>query len=158
MINPEELRIGNSVQFRDWTKEEKYVTGNVISIDVWHPNNSASIVYTDNENALGAKNTGMNFDKLLPIPLTPEIIEKCGYEDCEIAVGGGLLHFSNGEYWTRTSEPYTTDEKNLKGKFVFEFQDNEYGFQVSDVPPIASLHQLQNLYFALTGEELIYKP
>lgn len=64
------------------------------------------------------------------IPLTEEILLKCGFERYE---------FDNGQYRFKNRLIVIRD-----GKFV------DYG---SDVI-ITSLHQLQNLYFSLTGEEL----
>lgn len=60
------------------------------------------------------------------IPLTPEILEKCGFVQTSAATfGNGIIgiYFGEGEYFYNHG----------KGKY---------------------LHQLQNLYFALTGEEL----
>lgn len=80
--------------------------------------------------------------ELFPIPLTPEMLEKCGFkketrgnyssswnvylmENFNLHQSGG---FANPQYWKITT--------------------------VYNCPPIIHLHQLQNLYFALTGEEL----
>lgn len=70
-----------------------------------------------------------------PIPLTPEILEKAGFsqgnifwkieKDIKISVGGGRANIGSN---FSTSAIFTVDVKYL--------------------------HQLQNLYFALTGEEL----
>lgn len=151
MIKPEELRIGNCIQFRDWTKEEKYVVGNIISLDVWHPNKSATIIYSDNENALGAKNTGMNFDKLVPILLTPEILTKCGLEE----------DISSGYVWHKIPPHYLIEISEGQVSFVILVNKEKHHVWHGLKPPYCRfkyLHQLQNLYFALTGEELIYKP
>jgi len=69
-----------------------------------------------------------------PIPLTPEILEKCGF----------------------VSNPY-------QDRYEFGDIHVEYcGFRdicwVNGKPHIEYLHQLQNLYFALTNEELNYTP
>lgn len=80
-------------------------------------------------------------EKHSPIPLTPEILEKCGFENkskttdyyfesnyCAIILGGSM--------------------KKLYPSVYGEFGLEPYGEEIK------SLHQLQNLYFALTGEEL----
>lgn len=68
-----------------------------------------------------------------PIPLTEEILQKCGF------TGGYTLSINHGEFWY---------DKNILSV--------SYGSQVEEgrEVPVKSLHQLQNLYFALTGEEL----
>lgn len=80
----------------------------------------------------------VEYDCFSYIPLTHEILEKCGFE----------MH--------KTSQLWR------KGNFYLHhylISDNEYCFKYSDFKSssIQSLHQLQNLYFALTGEELTYK-
>jgi hypothetical protein len=58
-----------------------------------------------------------------PIKLTPQILEKCGFE-------------FNGGY------------------FIIPLKNSLYGIDKIKVGKGIFLHQLQNLYFALTGEEL----
>jgi hypothetical protein len=62
-----------------------------------------------------------------PIPLSPEILEKCGFKD----------EYGNGRYY-------------FDG---FEYYNGKLWFRTAEIK-IQYLHQLQNLYFALTGEEL----
>jgi len=77
-----------------------------------------------------------------PIPLSPEILEKCGF-----------YKFNNA--WKLVSDKnkgYTT--------WIFTIWDNdgEYSYNSAEFNPVlTSLHQLQNLYFSLCGEELTYK-
>lgn len=85
--------------------------------------------------------------KIHPIPLTPEILLACGFG-----------YDRSNEYWTFYSLPNNWhigeschNEPSAgveKGKFYWGENYKE----------IKSLHQLQNLYFALTGSELEYKP
>lgn len=72
-----------------------------------------------------------SFNDLEPIPLTEEILEKCGFEKDE------------PKGWYR------------KG-FMDLFDGNPFHYASGNnlCPDILYLHQLQNLYFALTGEEL----
>jgi hypothetical protein len=79
-----------------------------------------------------------------PIPLTPEILEKSGFQ------------------W-EVSDHKPQCEKN--GVLFFLYEDGSIGvggWVYSDYIEIGNanaryLHQLQNLYFALTGEELEIK-
>lgn len=73
------------------------------------------------------------------VVLTPEILEKCGF----------VMHMTK-QLW-----------KN--GNFYLHHylvSNNEYCFKYRDFTSssIQYLHQLQNLYFALTGTELNYQP
>lgn len=80
---------------------------------------------------------------LHPIPLTPEILEKCGW-----------IHNPVGIYQLSFERPMTG--------FASEFRIWWYRDDICIEPMgkdtghigIEYLHQLQNLYFALTGEEL----
>ena len=82
-----------------------------------------------------------------PIPLTEEILLKCGFK--------------------KTEEYYASYEENIDvytiGCFDIAFIDNEYKlwFCIEEDPfysfswtEIKYVHQLQNLYFSLTGQEL----
>lgn len=81
------------------------------------------------------------FDSLDPIPLSPEILEAAGfiksftYYEIEFGLNKLSVEIPNGEM-------------NLI---------NEENEVLCLKMPIKHLHQLQNLYFALTGEELEIK-
>jgi hypothetical protein len=70
-----------------------------------------------------------------PIPLSPEILEKCGFEK---DYNGYRLKDHMGLSFSVTKH----------GDFLACFRDKSLGVIVKH------LHQLQNLFFALTGEEL----
>ena len=76
---------------------------------------------------------------LTPIPLTPEVLEKCK----------GFEKDKSGDYVFLN---YYKIQRILKG-YIWA-----YGFSSAYCVELKYLHQLQNLIFALTGEELIYKP
>jgi hypothetical protein len=107
MIKANELRIGNWV----------YNSGEPYKIDwrnddYWHT------------------------DSLEPIPLTPEILEKCGFNN----FGKDLIH---------------SDFAIEKRKDIAVLWPNEGCTETHNIKvPCKYLHQLQNLFFALTGEEL----
>lgn len=87
-----------------------------------------------------------------PIPITPEILEKCGFNK-ELGWGEnyfiknipiGLTKDDAGNYFLCARQP----QFDMYG-------DCEDDYRAEPLPTkINSLHQLQNLYFALTGEEL----
>ena len=81
-------------------------------------------------------------DNYSPIPLTTEILEKAGFEKDE-------------DYTTHEGKMYVSF--NLPdGTTIDKLGDNDFEYHVWDnyEKHIKYLHQLQNLYFALTGEEL----
>lgn len=82
-----------------------------------------------------------------PIPLTPDILEKCGFVKENFGWTINKQKFQYGDYFGLFDFNYCEGNLNLR-------------LNASDcpLPTIKSLHQLQNLYFALTGEELIYTP
>lgn len=90
----------------------------------------------------GLCNVETNPDLYNPIPLTPEILEKAGFkydegmESYDLFTSSGLISIA-------------TD-------YSFFIGDNhlECGFAGGNKSLVKYLHQLQNLYFALTGEEL----
>jgi len=92
-----------------------------------------------------AKEIGMYNQFKEPVPLTPEILEKCGFES----------RLSKNEYFILCSKRSRSD-----GLFIeitlFDFscsigQLNHFSHQFGEYK---YLHQLQNLYFSLTGKEL----
>lgn len=72
------------------------------------------------------------------IPLTPEVLEKCGALDFECHWELGDIHLTWGSRIVATGE--------------------RCSISVVGSPHVQYLHQLQNLYFALTNNELIYNP
>ena len=81
------------------------------------------------------------FEKLHGIPLTPEILEKCGFLKCINADDAVLF---KKQYFEIEYMEFASEQNN---GFYY---DNNTPYELH----IKSLHQLQNLYFALTGEEL----
>lgn len=88
--------------------------------------------------AKGERMAIIDLDKLSPIPLTPEILEKAGFVTIgRYAIGvGGYNVFAKGRI--ELLQPNEGDP------YILAFYEAK----------ITHLHQLQNLYFALTGQEL----
>lgn len=86
-----------------------------------------------------------NFD---PIPLTEEILLKCGFFKCEDFDEGGLIDYRYELHLFNGSISFTS---NWNTEDCIYVNLNQCGADVF------YLHQLQNLYFALTGEELNVK-
>lgn len=129
MINANELRIGNWVSVHGNTQKITLISAGEIRTDWGYPENIFEETYID------------------PIPLTTEILEKAGFES------GG--HYN--QLWLylpdRTiSLVYRRDNKSIS--FVNDDSDNFPYVSRVELNHIQFLHQVQNLYFALTGEEL----
>ena len=117
MIQANELRIGNYIMYVEGE------VGKVVGI-----NDHGYIAISCDREYFGQS----DYD---PIPITPEILEKCGYR-----ISFGL--YCNGSHRMKTSS---------RGRFIFM----PYG--TSDINlhiPIDYLHEFQNLYHAITGTEL----
>lgn len=114
MIQAQDLRIGN------WVSNGE-VEFQLTSKDIYHLD-----VYV---NRVIAK----------PIPITPEWLERFGFEKV-------------GTWWQFDIEPNQCSLYSVEGKYVdlFAYSD-EVGKTCKYV------HQLQNLIFALTGEEITFK-
>ena len=90
-------------------------------------------------------------DVFTPIPLTEEILLKFGFEKTDDY--GDIIYY----------EP--KDRGNRNYYICFDHEDISFGLNVfgnctnllHDDSNLQFVHQLQNLYFALTGEELILK-
>jgi hypothetical protein len=126
MIQSNELRIGDIVLRAKWL-QKSYTLPNEWEYDqitVSHNDITACVVKPESFN---------------PIPLTPEILEKCGFEK-------------------------DIDDMYLETKHILfvSYNDDEFvhckNTALDTLVSIKYLHQLQNLYFALTGEELTFKP
>ena len=117
-MEAKELRIGN------WVNLFKGVNDNG-AIWKYYYIDSGYDIYKLDENDCG---------DIEPIPLTPEILEKCGFAKTNMADG----------YKRYTKQGVSIDLP------YFEFVYNDGDSNVE----IKHLHQLQNLVHALTGEEL----
>lgn len=124
MIDVRELRIGNWVSADD---------GSRWMVETIKPGMMSGYVYSDNLlDEVRGKNRSVEIhsENLNPIPLSEELLLKCGFEKHQW--GDAVIYYS----------PLL----ELDAHFCLKGVD--YNIQVK------SLHQLQNLYFDLTGKEL----
>lgn len=121
-----ELRIGNKVLY----KKEIVEIASVSGIKYSFGNQDITICLSD------SSLLSVDISQLSPIPLTPELLEKCG-----------LVY--DGEYFA-IKNSYFELTPTEDGKFQLTINSAEYETKLI----VEYLHQLQNLYFALTGEEL----
>jgi hypothetical protein len=82
-------------------------------------------------------NTIYESERIEPIPLTPEILEKAGFE---VSSKGFFSH----PKWYNLSLKHRTGSYDLRCNFMERVATN-----------IDYVHQLQNLFQSLTGEELV---
>jgi hypothetical protein len=137
MINPSELRIGNSII------TEHHESGR-----------NEGVVAEINDRIITVQNKyleGYAPKCCHPIPLTPEILEKAGFVKME---DHSFWNNQENDFYGTGREgvsfPIAYNEEYGYRKF-FASEDDFYSWCGGK---ITSLHQLQNLYFALTGTEL----
>lgn len=134
-----ELRIGNLIMYTNEKDLNRALRGTVLCVDI------DTLMYVEN-------NSRADFYE--PIPITPEILEKCGFWYKPGGISGADMWQGMG-FWYRVKE-LPNQEFLLRGDFsrkkpialklVGWFNSN-----------IEYIHQLQNLYFSMTGEELEVK-
>ena len=122
----EELRIGNYLYYRH--------------IDGYMKEEIVKICSINNEYLLDKENCTLGYNELKPIPLTEEVLLKCGFEKNNIHKDPSMYEYCI-DYM-----PYIRTIDNSK-----TFEISFYATRIE------YLHQLQNLYFALTGKELEIK-
>lgn len=128
MLNLNELRIGN------WLSDFGDGPGKVLAI------------FEDGDILTTANPVPQPLECSHPIPLTPEILEKCGFEKLD-----------DGENWACSDyKIYALGSFKIGEKdgrfFLYNQTDDDYYSWYS--PEIIHLHKLQNLYFALADKEL----
>lgn len=141
-MEAKELRIGNYVHY--------HIVDELDERKEWNEINEVDIddIYT----VLIGK-----ADDLSPIPLTEECLLKLGFD-----------YNSESENNQFYCEIFRDDEKDITNYLSVNF--DEYGHLISikiectdardcadHIVNVKYVHQLQNLYFALTGEELIFE-
>jgi len=124
MINAKELRQGNLVY--DPYGNEREVTG----------------VMGNYVTVTGATHSTYSCEELSPIELTPEWLERAGFVMPEPNEWYNLIDEYGGGY-----------QYDMEHEEFSQSLQNDFGW-MQRLANIKYLHQLQNLYFALTGSEL----
>jgi len=132
MIDPKELKLGNIVL------NPRGDEGEVISIDREHTWIMVGGKWGDGERWLHESLEGLD--------LTPEILEKCGFID-PAGNGWGLRLYLDE---SREIVQYLQDGGLIR------YQTRSSGW-TTQLPHIKYLHQLQNFFYCLTGQELEVK-
>lgn len=112
-MKAEELRIGNFIE-----------QGKVFEVKPYHVRVSYWHVHKQ-QDAMSL----VKLDECEPIPLSEEVLLKCGFKDYE------------GWYQKEGIQLYRIRDLYFRGNFPIKAD-------------IVHLHQLQNLFYSLTGEEL----
>lgn len=128
MIDAKELRIGNYVHRNDYPNDLFKMRS--ISDDRIHLINVLEIDVVNNT----IYSSDCTLSELEPIPLTDKWLLKFGFEETLTKVYS-IDDFPSYKFTGHSFE-------------VFAFEENNY------LPDLQYIHQLQNLYFALTGTEL----
>lgn len=125
----QELRIGNYIQYETHDRINEQYRGKILKVDL--------NILDDIQIAINAV-----ADRIYcGIPLTPEILEKAGFESTQC----GHNDFGDIAIFSLKDTEFSIIQ-NKDGAFYFEYNDGQAS--------IFDLHQLQNLYYCLCGEEL----
>ena len=90
-------------------------------------------------------------DRIKPIPLTEEWLLKFGFENIDKG-GNDFITYTDSEH----NYYLQIDVRRKDGKYLI--LDNSFDdLRAFSMVDIEYVHQLQNLYFALTGNELKYE-
>lgn len=136
MLQANELRIGNYINFHSKVFQVTGIKDNwVYCCKNSYPENSFP------DTAAG----------LQPIPLTPELLEKCGF----LCMNKVPMYFKKyiNEVDARNIQ-LSLSEIGINPDWIVGYHNDGTYMRLIK---IIYLHQLQNLYFALTGEELEVK-
>lgn len=143
-MNAKELRIGNYVQ--DVEEIEKMLP-----------------VYGIESNYIRCGDSAYSYpylpEHLKGIPLTPKLLEKCGFENTGMYENEKRV----SDCWAMPYKRQIEDESRQRIfivpyplteiKYAFSVENAENDFRIA-IAAIQYLHQLQNLYYALTNTDL----
>jgi len=128
-----ELRVGNYIQQIDQKSEFEFLQV------VYGINNESVWIHCNEESDV------IDYLEAIPIPLTEEWLVKFGWQ-----------YFNGKTSGTLTKDTdVKLDIDFYKGKL--QVKSHYEGEHMYRILPVKYVHQLQNLYFALTGEELKLK-
>lgn len=129
MINPKEIRIGNWFKRIDEERDSEFEQWDERT---WYAIGECILFYEYYE----------------PIPITEEWLVKFGFILIELTVNG------TGRTPYFLNENFIIEVYHGESGFVSPKNYNFYYDSGKYIVGLYSIHQLQNLYFALTGEEL----
>jgi hypothetical protein len=139
-IKANELRVGNWVRYSDRER-----TCSIVAVTAIYTSGIGNILIWGDDVPLDVKH-----DNCYPIPLTPEILEKCGFS----------FSFTTDDAKFLPIDELFINHNNDNFPILNNKEDaiyaSSYGY--NEGIGIKYLHQLQNRFFSLTGEELIYNP
>lgn len=139
MINANELRIGNWV--KKHSSDKPTCISGITNVDIRFSNGTASFVnYID------------------PVLITSEILEKAGFDigrsnDMYDRIIYSIQIANNTALYFDAHKDWMRDDNYVEWYLSYEWNNNHFKNDFWNKPQY--LHQLQNLYFALTGSELI---
>lgn len=128
MIKANELRVGNIIE-----QYGKHVI--VDGIDKKHRKDNDYYIRVKED-----KEIGYWFNQFKPIPITEDLLLKCGFE-----LKGIIFRINNG-FANQFDVNYSLSRN------IYYYDWSKYG--IYNEVELKYLHHLQNLYFALTNEEL----
>lgn len=133
MIDIKQLRLGNYVMYEQTT----------------HVVTAMSRTLIETEWAGGTENYIHLPEELDPIPLTEEVLLRCGFEKDNYKKGHIGIDYKSGEM----TFDFVLEEPGFMGEW-----DKHYTFELPGhrFVNVEYLHQLQNIFFAITGKELEY--
>ena len=149
MIQARELRIGSLFHPVDRSGTIQPATGLIFKIVELKAFTVSAVLFDENPAQVETW-PEFQYSDLSPIQLTPDILSKCGFNRSR-----------DGWYISSNHKIYDPLELGGSGNMVqvnrecYLLLNND---KIIDATPIRHLHQLQNLYYCLTGQEIIYQP
>ena len=131
MIKANELRLKNYLQLDGEIYQVNEVYNNLQCVELIRPNPT-------NPKLNEYEECDLDYPGLNPVRLTKEILLSLGFENLNTAL-------IKGEYILK-------QQSDFEWSVDIEPMDKFY----HTIATIKSVHQLQNIYFALTGEELVF--
>lgn len=149
MIKAKELRIGNLV--------EEEVLGMVRIISILSDVVCVACKNMKTDRSIEDLDYSLNLKSVKPIPLTPEILERCGLSKTlgELSIGGvpcAQFNFPSEFFSILTQDAKDRNLFHLNFHYVCDESNEE-----QNLKSVKYLHELQNLTYALTGQELSIK-
>jgi len=128
------------------SKKENLLPGNVV---IYHSPEGDKYCHLDAQDIYNISTGYMDNDKVhSPVPVTPEVLLRCGFKKYKDANAGNVWKSFR---YKHICIDYRT--KTSRGIIVWYDNNDDYGITLPSLN-IKYLHQLQNLYYFMTGTEL----